>query len=610
MRYALVLFFLPLCAAQTLSPAPIQKLFVDSGGNTYAAQGSTITRVNQWTTTVPFQVFALRVMASGNLVAAGFGSIASLDPGSGRVLSSISFQSPFYGIFIAITPAGNILVSSSNATPTAGALNVPGDQIFLTKLDPGGNVLWTAQGIGGRMTADDAENVYVAGTSDQGKFPTTANAFQSTAPFNLCGGGGGILAPGFPCAQQYIAKVSPDGTSLLSATYLSGALGAQPYDIALGPDGSIYTVGSVQATDYPVTSGALIGTFPAKLVDTRCNCIVPIVVYPSSGFVSRLSADGSQLLYSTYLGGSQADSPTSIAVGQDGSMVVSGWSMSPDFPGLPAQLDNCRPGISLVNQKQREFLMQISADGSTIVNAQLLGGTNPGAGIACITDAADTTFADTVSPGELITINGIGVGPAVSETPGFSVPPMQIGGVSVTFDGIPAVLTAAGGTIVTASVPIAVAGKQQTTMTLVQNGQPFDSRQLDVAAMTPGIFLLPPNGKTCNAPPVVNFGALTGGSPAPAPLILNADGTINACDNPAALGSVITFYMNGLGIGAPQLTVAGGELPVIGVSLVEGPTSVAPVSVQIPMATLTNPFYFTVSEGSTASPDAIALYIK
>lgn len=615
MRCAVVLCFLPFCDAQTLQPgALISRLAVDSIGNIYAAQGSSITKLNQWTATLPFQVQALNVTA--NLIAAGPGGMAQIDTRTGKILASSTFPVPAGTTpqSIAITPAGNIVISGvvSNTPATSGALNIPAEQGFLMKLDPTGKLLWSATGIGGAVAVDSGENIYVAGNGFSGKFPTTANAFQQTASNNPCQTTGGLLPFGFPCAQQYIAKVSPDGSSLLFSTYLTGALGAYPVDIALGPDGSIYTAGSVQATDYPVTSGALIGAYPAQFVDTLCSCLIPIIGYSSSGFLSRLSADGSQLLYSTYLGGSQSDRASAIAVGKDGSTVVAGVAFSPDFPRLPQQLDNCKPDNSLLSTKARDFLMQISADGSTIGSAQLIGATNTGAGITCITDAADTSFADTVSPGELITINGFGVGPAVSEVPGLGNPAMQIGGVSVMFDGIPALLTAAGGTIVTAAVPFAIAGQQQTTLTLLQNGQPFDSRTLNIAATTPSMFVLPPNGKTCNALPQVQYGSFTGGSPAPAPLILNADGTINACDNPAALGSAVTFFMNGLGVGPPQLTV--GAESVIATPYASA-MAVAAVSFLLP-ATYPNPFlYFVVRDGSVAVEDyqpnyGIPVYVK
>lgn len=601
MRYGITLLLLPLCAAQTLSPtSPISKLAIDASGNIYAAQGAAITKLNQWTSALPFPVLTMN--AGTNLVAAGAGSIAILDPGTGNVLSSGPLPVPGGAVplFMAVTPSGNIVLSGytvgAAATPGAIAIPPPNQEAFLMKLDPQGNLLWIATGIGGPVTADSRENIYVAGSDDNGPFPTTAGALQPSGSISICATTGGLIGFGFPCPQQYVAKVSPDGSTLLFATYLTGQLGAFARDIALGPDGSIYTAGSVQATDYPVTSNALIPVFPAQFVDTLCSCIIPVVGYASSGFLSRLSPDGSTLLYSTFLGGSQVDSVSSIAVGPDGSVTLAGTAGSPDFPGLPQQLANCQPGNSMLISKQRDFLMRISADGSTINSARLIGGTDPG--IACITDAADGSFADTVSPGELITINGFGVGPDASDAPGIGNPGMQIGGVSVTFDGIPSSLTAAGGAIVTAAVPFAVAGRQQTTLTLLHDGQPFDSRTLTLAPAKPSMFVVPPNGKTCNAGPQV-LGSFVGGSPTPAPLILNADGTINACDNPAAFGSTVTLFMNGLGAGPPRLMV-GNE--TVSPNPLGSQTAVSAVSFQLP-AGGANPLFLFIEDGTSIVPD-------
>lgn len=615
MRYALVLFFLPFCAGQQLSPGtPISKLAVDSNGNIYAAQGATITRLNQWTATVPFAVLGMNVVASGTLVAVGAGSMAVLDVAAGRIQSTTSFPVPA-GVIpksMAITSAGNIVISGEGGPLTAGALNIPGGQGFwpgnLIKLDPTGRVLWAAQGVGGVVAVDSSENVYVAGSSQNAMFPTTANAYQPTAAFTVCTSS---VAFEFPCLQQFIAKVSPDGSTLQFSTYLTGKLGATPLDIALGPDESIYTVGSVQAPDYPVTGGAPVGIFPAQFVNSLCSCQELSQAYATSGFVSRMSGDGTKLLYSTFLGGSQWDFSSTIAVGKDGSMAVGGVSISPDFPALPQQLDSCRPGSSLLIEKQRDFLASISPDGSSILGAQLIGGTNPGAGIACITDAADGSFADTVSPGQLITINGLGVGPAVSEIPGIASPAVAIGGVSAAFDGIAAPITAAGGTIVTVGVPFAVAGTQQTTLTLVQNGQTFDSRQLGFITSAATMFVLPPATKACDAAPQAQWGSFVGGSPMPVPMILNADGSINACDNPAPLGSMVTFYLNGLGAGTPQLMINGQVVNAIPIG---SQTSVSSVSFQLP-ASSSGPFIFQVVDQMKILPDyqpnyGVPVYVK
>jgi uncharacterized protein (TIGR03437 family) len=613
MRYLSALFSLTICAAQGILPAvPFNKVAVDAAGSVYAAQGSTVAKVNQWSATVPFTVLALQVNGAGAVVAAGAGGMVQLDAGSGRILSSGSFTVPANTtpLYMAITPAGNIVISGnvSSAAATPATVNFSCCGGFLMKLDPTGKVLWSGSGIEGALAVDSGENVYVAGSTVFGeRIPTTANAFQKTVGNALCEPNIGSALGDEPCPEQYIAKVSADGTKILFATYLTGTLGAAPADIAVGPDGSVYTTGSVQSIDYPVTAGAVVRANPAQFVNTLNEFRVE--EYPTSGFVSRLSSDGAMLLYSTYLGGSQRDLPAAIAVGMDGGIVVAGQSTSPNFPGLPQQLINCQPGFSLLSEKDRNFLVELSADGTQIVDSQLIGGTNAGAGISCITDAADGSFADTVSPGELITINGFGAGPAVSEVPGIGDATAQIGGVSVMFDGVSAPLTSAGGTIVTAAVPFAVAGKQQTTMTLLHNGQVFDSRTLGVAAMTPSLFVFPANGKACDAAPAFPFGSFQGGFPTPAPMIQNADGSLNACDNPAAQGSVVTLFMNGLGVGTPVVTLNGGG------SVVSALGSEAAVSAVSFTAAGANPIFLTVTAGGQVIGDyqnygGVPVYVK
>ena len=603
MRSVAALLFIPLCAAQSLQLSPttaINKMVVDSAGNVYVAQGATISKLNPgmtavaWVATVPFvSTLAMGMSSPGTLAVAGLltvdGLVVQLDPNSGNTVSGALFSLPanIVPAFMALTPAGNIVISSAGVSSqaTAGAVSIPGLTGYVMELDPNGKVLWSASGLSGVVTADSGGNVYVAGSG--GNFPTTAGAYQQTG-------------------SQYVAKLSADGTKLVYATYLSSSSATDIYDMAVGPDGTVYAAGLVTATGFSVTAGALVGTFPAQFTDTLNFSDIPVHsptlpvpsgIFPYSGFVSRLSADGSKLVYSTYLGGSQRDNATSIAVSGNGSMVVAGTAFSHDFPGLPAQLSDCMPGDSVLSFKQRNFLIQVSADGTQIENGQLIGATNPGQGISCVVDAADTSYADTVSPGELITINGFGVGPATGAAPGLANPAMEIGGVSVMFGSMMASLSAAGGTIVTAVVPEEIT-EPATTMTVLHNGQVFDTRTLNVTAHTPSVFVLPANGKSCNATPPAFSGVFTGGSPAPAPLILNADGTINACDNPAAQGSVATLFLNGLGGMTPTVTINEGFVSVVGMSefgnSLQPPTMVSGVGVRVP-STGANPVFLGIA---------------
>jgi uncharacterized protein (TIGR03437 family) len=605
MRSVASLLFLPLCAAQSLQLSPntaINKMVVDSAGNVYVAQLSTISKLNpgmtavQWAATVPFvSTLAMGMSSSGTLAVAGLltvaGLVVQLDPNTGNTVSGTLFSLPasVTPAFAAITPAGNVVISSGGVSSpaTAGAVSISGLRGYVMKLDPNGKVLWSASGISGVVTVDSSENVYVAGTGSS--FPATAGAYRQAG-------------------SQYIAKLSADGTKVVFASYLSAIPSVGFSDMAVSPDGSIYAAGLVSAAGYSVTPGALVGTFPAQFTDTLSFSIGPpcgllsvavacATTLPYSGFVSRLSADGSTLLYSTYLGGSQRDNATSIAVGADGSMVVTGIAFSPDFPGLPAQLSDCMPGNSLLSSKQRDFLIQVSADGTRIENGQLIGATNPGQGIACVVDAADTSYADTISLGELITINGFGVGPAAAQAPGLANPAMEIGGVSVMFGSMMASLSAAGGTLITAAVPRGLPGGP-TTMTVLHNGQAFDSRTINVTTGTPSVFVLPANGKSCNAPPPAVSGVFTGGSPTPAPMILNADGTINVCDNPAEQGSTVTLFLNGLGGFTPTVTINGGLINVLSLAAVGNPfqpaAAVSSVSIQVP-STGTSPVFLGIS---------------
>jgi hypothetical protein len=87
----------------------------------------------------------------------------------------------------------------------------------------------------------------------------------------------------------------------------------------------------------------------------------------TSGFVSKIAADGSGLLYSTYLGGSRYDSAYGIAVDGDGNAYVTGGTDSPDFPTVNA----FQP---VFNGHYDAFLSKIVSDGSAFAYSTYLGG--------------------------------------------------------------------------------------------------------------------------------------------------------------------------------------------------------------------------------------------
>jgi len=151
------------------------------------------------------------------------------------------------------------------------------------------------------LAVDAQGNAYVAGLTVGTGFPVTSGAFQTE-----------IMAESTPC---FVAKLNATGSALMYATYLS----ADIRDIAVDTNAQAVVVGIAYSTDFPVTSGAF-QTQPRGLID---------------GFVTKLNASGSALVYSSYLGGSRDDHVGSLALDSHGNAYVIGATSSLDFPVTP-----------------------------------------------------------------------------------------------------------------------------------------------------------------------------------------------------------------------------------------------------------------------------------
>lgn len=224
--------------------------------------------------------------------------------------------------------AGEIFVFGDTDSPNfanAGDVTLGGaNDAFLTKLDANGTVLWTTLvgGAGlendelnpysptafsrGNVALDSLGNVLVAGETLSSDFPVTPGAFDTALGGN---------------ADGFVAKISADDAHLIWATFLGGTGGGQFQDriwgLAVNPWDEIFVSGRTDSPSFPVTAGALQSTSQGGLQD---------------GFLAKLSANGAQLLYSTYLGGSQGrDSAIGVAYDSD-RVLVAGWAASAGFP--------------------------------------------------------------------------------------------------------------------------------------------------------------------------------------------------------------------------------------------------------------------------------------
>jgi len=125
-----------------------------------------------------------------------------------------------------------------------------------------------------------------------------------------------------------VSKLSATGSSLLYSTFLGGAGNDYGKGVAVDAAGSAYVTGYTVSTDFPTTAGAY---------DSSHNG-------SQDAFVSKLSATGSSLLYSTFLGGAGADYGLGVAVDAAGSAYVTGYTYSTGFPTTAGAYDSSHDG--------------------------------------------------------------------------------------------------------------------------------------------------------------------------------------------------------------------------------------------------------------------------
>lgn len=216
------------------------------------------------------------------------------------------------GSALALDPAGNVYVTGFSNYSFPQLHGIPGAHcagdvsicIWAAKFNKAGALQYSTifgAGIGVAITADSNGSAYITGLGfGGGDTPTTPGAFQSGCP------GGGC---------PFVAKFSPAGDSLLYSTTL-GSISGRGEAIAVDSGGSAYVAGSA-GPGLPVWSTGFQRTFGGGSTD---------------GFVAKLNATGTNLTWSTYLGGSGDDVIQGLALDQYRQVYVSGYTTSPDFP--------------------------------------------------------------------------------------------------------------------------------------------------------------------------------------------------------------------------------------------------------------------------------------
>jgi hypothetical protein len=233
---------------------------------------------------------------------------------------------------------------STNFPVTSGALQtVSGGSVdvFVTKLNTSGSAIVYSTYIGGSgddrgfsIAVDGTGDAYVTGWTGSTNFPIVAGAQPSS--------GGG--------RDAFVAKLNSTGSALIFSTYLGGTGTDSGNGIAIDSSG-VYVTGSTTSANFPVA-----------------NPVQAALAGGQDAFVTKLSATGSTIVYSTYLGGLLDDRGSSITVDSSGSAYVAGNTNSTNFPvaGNPVQAS--------YGGATDAFVAKLNVTGNPLVYSTYLGG--------------------------------------------------------------------------------------------------------------------------------------------------------------------------------------------------------------------------------------------
>ncbi len=232
--------------------------------------------------------------------------------------------------------------------------------------------------------------IYVAGQTLSKQMSAT-----NAAPFSTPGAFQTNFAGGSTAGDAFVAKFDNQGSNLIYLTYLGGSVNDVALSLAVDNAGNAFVAGYTDSPNFPVTPGAIhtnISGVPDQYVH----------LYPTDGFVAELNPGGSNLVYSTYLGGEQADGVYSIAVDSADNAYVTGFTCSTNFPttnALPFQLVGTT-NMSLNHLacpysyyfNNNAFVAEIASNGTSLKFSSYLGGTNYDWGNSIAVDASNYIY--------------------------------------------------------------------------------------------------------------------------------------------------------------------------------------------------------------------------
>lgn len=318
-----------------IDPTLTYSTFVSSGSNFHEIRSVAVDQSgNAYITGITSTAFPNKHPEFGSQGAEN-AYVTKFSPSGSSLVYSTVFggNSADEGIAMAIDRFGNTYIAghtfSTDFPTTPGSFEPPAGSIdadngFITKLNSSGSAFVYSLVLGGgdsdtinALALDAQHRVYVTGFTCSTNFPVK-NAFQPVTVGQNCADGGG---------DAFVTRVNAAGTGLDYSTYLDGTIESNGNGIAVDSTFEAYVTGSTESPDFPTTPGAFQTTLRAKPIPNFPNDIPQ-----SNAFVTKFSADGQSLVFSTFLGGTANDVAEGIALDPDGRACVTGNASSADFP--------------------------------------------------------------------------------------------------------------------------------------------------------------------------------------------------------------------------------------------------------------------------------------
>ena len=309
----------------------------------------------------------------------GQASAVAIHPSTGEIYVAGQYEGPDF-------PG-----TSGGAQPARKKLR----DAFVARLNPSLTQLMQSTYLGGQEGEEESANaiaislngdVYVAGLTDSPDFPGTSGGAQQRHA--------GIW-------DGFLAKLTPDLTRIIQATYLGGQELDAASALALDMSGNVYVAGMTSSSDFPGTSGGAQQNLAGA----------------GNAFVAKLSGDLTRIIQSTYLGGSAFEWARGLAIATNGEVYVAGETGSvsagsPYFPGTLGGAIEDPPGGMPTG-----FVARLDSDLKRIIQSTFLGGSKSDQPYAMALSAS----GDIYIAGDTESADFPGTGGGAQKSPGGSI---------------------------------------------------------------------------------------------------------------------------------------------------------------------------------------------